>query len=239
MPDLEQRLRAVAPDVDWPATPDLATAVVGRIARGGAARERRGSLRRPRLALAVVLAVLVPATGALAFPSARDDVLEWLGVKGVTVERAEELPPIEELGVAHIGRPVSLDEAARLAGYPVALPGALGPPGHVRFDAPTRTVVTVHGNVVVFQAPGALDREVVRKIVTTSTQVHAVSVDGRPGMYLSGLEHAVLLGRPDGETGGARPAADTLVFSRGDTVVRIEAETLPLQRALEIARSMR
>src|SRR5687768_162562 len=73
----------------------------------------RGGRRRRRLVLAVAIGavLLVPAAGALAFPSARHDVLEWLGVEGATVTRATELPPALELRVEELGAVVSLAEA--------------------------------------------------------------------------------------------------------------------------------
>src|SRR4051794_37089033 len=51
MPDLRDDLRALAADVDWPATPDLATAVLMRLLAGSdasahpAARPRPGARR--------------------------------------------------------------------------------------------------------------------------------------------------------------------------------------------------
>ena len=65
-----------------------------------------------------------------------------------------------------------------------------------------------------------------------------VSVGGASGLYIADMPHAVLLGRPE-EDVPARLASDTLLFSRGNTLFRIEAEDLDLDRALEIARSLR
>ena len=237
MPDLEQRLRALAADVDWPETPDLSSVVVSRI---GERPKRRGFARPRRLGVAVALALLVPAGGAVAFPSVRDDVLEWLGVKGAKVERADELPRVERrLGVEHIGRPVSLADARRLARFRVVLPAALGPPDRVRFDDATGAVVSIHGDVVLFQGRGELRRDLIGKIVTGGTRVREVDVDGGYALYVAGMPHAVLIGRPDEAETPARLASDTLLFNRGDLLVRIEAERLPLERALEIARSVR
>src|SRR5687768_9710297 len=113
---LEHELRAL--EVEWPATPDLAGAVLVRLrtepapeptrrglrrrlrpepARRGLRRRlrpepaRRGLRRRLRPALAWSAAVLVAAFGVTmaASPSARSAVLEWLGLKSVKVERRE------------------------------------------------------------------------------------------------------------------------------------------------------
>jgi len=81
----------------------------------------------------------------------------------------------------------------------------------------------------------------VRKLVTTRSRVRAVRVGGSPGVYIDGAPHVYLYAAPDGTVreDHARLAADTLVFSRGDTLVRIEGRDLPLDRALRIARSLR
>src|SRR5687768_4073515 len=106
MPGLETRLRVLAEEAVWPATPDLAAAVAAtpRAGRARAAVDRgRAALglgraapgRRPaaRRALAVLLAalLLVPAA-AVAFPGARDDVLEWLGLREVEIRRVPAPP---------------------------------------------------------------------------------------------------------------------------------------------------
>jgi hypothetical protein len=245
MPDLEDRLRALAADLEWPPTPDLATAVAGRVASGvadrGGRRERRRFVRRRRLAVALVLALLVPAAGAIAFPSARDDVLEWLGVKGATVTRAKDLPAAEALRVEDLGRRVSLAEAEQAVGFPPAVPQALAAPREVRFDAATDTVTLVYDGLLVSQTPGALRRELVDKVVTTRSRVRPTTVEGRPGVFIEGAPHYVLFARPNGTIAEdrGRLAGDTLVYNRGGTLVRIEARDLSLARAREIARSIR
>lgn len=239
MPELEARLRALATEVEWPPTPDLSSAVVRRVAQ----RQRRPRrLTRPRrLAIALALALLVPAAGALAFPSARDDVLEWLGVKGATVTRAKDLPPAGGLRVEDLGRRVSLAEAERAAGFPPAVPQALGAPREVRLDAATDTVTLVYDGLLVSQTPGALRRELVEKVVTPRSEVRALTVGGRRGVFIEGAPHYVLFERPDGTIAEdrGRLAGDTLVYTRDGTLVRIEARRLSLERATEIARSMR
>src|SRR5215211_7848406 len=71
MPELEARLRALADEVAWPATPDIAGAVA-RAPRERAPRRFAPHRRGTRRALAALLAalLLVPAA-AVAFPGAR------------------------------------------------------------------------------------------------------------------------------------------------------------------------
>lgn len=246
MPDrIEDRLRALRDEVAWPPTPDVARAVEARLAEArlapAAPPPRRFAPRPRRLALAVALALLVPSAGALAVPSVRDEVLDWLGLRGAEVRRAPSLPPAREPGADDLGRRVSLGEAARLAGFRPAVPAALGPPREVRFDARSGFVTLVYDGLVVAQARGALTRELLRKVVTTRSQVRAVRVGGAPGVYIDGAPHAYLYAAPDGTVreDRARLAGDTLVLNRGDTLVRIEGRRLPLDRALLIARSLR
>jgi hypothetical protein len=238
VPELEDRLRALGERLDWPPTPDLATAVAERIReerRRPAGRPRPARRRRSRLAIAVAVALLVPAAGALAFPSARDGVLEWLGLKGAEVRRVPELPPARE---PDLGRRVSLTEARRLAGFRPLVPSALGPPREVRYEAATGFVTLVHDGVLVAQARGALTRELVEKAVHTTTGVRAVRVGGAAGVFIDG-PHTYLYERPGRVIGEDRPrrAGRALVFNRGDVLVRIEG---PAQaEALRIARSLR
>jgi hypothetical protein len=234
MPELEDRLRALAAEVAWPGTPDLAPRVMRQLP------SRRREARRLRVAIAVALLLLVPAAGAIAFPSARDDVLEWLGVQGATVTRSAELPPAEPLRLADLGRRVSARDAERLAGSPPARPRALGPPDQIRYDRATDTITHVHGDLLVSHTPGSLTRELVEKVVTTQ-RVRAVRVEGRPAVFIDGAPHYVLYVRTDGRIAESRGrlAGDALVFTRGGMLVRIEAPDLSLARAREIARSLR
>src|SRR5687767_15193582 len=100
MPDLELQLRALAEDTVWPATPDIAAAVAraprerrtGARARVRAALAPRGRRARRVIAAGLALLLLVPAA-AVAFPGARNDVLEWLGLRDVEIRRVPSPPP--------------------------------------------------------------------------------------------------------------------------------------------------
>ena len=128
MADLELQLRALAADAAWPPTPDLQSAVLARLAAGpepAPAPEPRPALRRRRrlLAAAVAALVLVPAAGAVAFPHARDDVLEWLGLRNVEVRRVPEAPPATRPQLENdLGRLVPLAVAERESGFRAAIP---------------------------------------------------------------------------------------------------------------------
>ena len=79
MPELESALRALGAQIEFPATPDLASGLRGRL-------ERPRSRRRP---LIIALAALVVVVGAiLAVPPARTAVLDWLGLPETRVGHA-------------------------------------------------------------------------------------------------------------------------------------------------------
>ena len=237
MPELEQRLAQMRAEVAWP-----------RHARPSPTPCRRTWPMRParpqrtwRVAVVVALALLVPVTAAFAFPEARDDVLEWLGVKGAEVRREPTLPAAKEPALADLGDLVTLEEAERRAGFDVETPSVLGDPLEVRHDPATDFVTQIFdGPVLVAQVDGALDRRLLMKVVGPGTGVSEVDVDGHDGIYIEGPRHVYLYVRSDGSIAEAEPrlAGNTLVFSRDDLLFRIEAEDLTLDRALEIARSL-
>src|SRR5437763_10465393 len=109
MSDLEQALRQLAAEIDWPSPPRVHLRLV----------EHAQPRRRTRLV--VVLALLAVAVGvALAVPQARSAILRFFHLGGVTIERVETLPPARERPLtAELGRPVSKAEADRMLGAPV------------------------------------------------------------------------------------------------------------------------
>ena len=69
--------------------------------------------------------------------------------------------------------------------------------------------------------------------------ITTVDVGGATGYWISGDPHVFLYEDGDGVIREVRTALDTLVWSRGDVVVRVEGGDLTLERALEIATSVR
>src|SRR3954463_4448267 len=154
MSDLERTLVELGRGLDWPETPDVATAVRARLGEP----EVRRSRTRPLVVALVVLAVAIGA--ARLGPRARPSILRFFHLGGVTVERVDRLPRTRPLGRLELGAPVSLAEAESRLGYPVLLPdgdrpdrayydGAIGgvnllwgDPAHPRLlvsEFPTRT----------------------------------------------------------------------------------------------------
>ncbi len=222
MPELDVALRELGRHVEFPPTPDLASALRGRL-------ERPRRWRRP---LAIALAVLVVAVGAvLAVPPARTAVLDWLGLRGVSIVRVDELPPTPATGRLDLGRAVTPEET------PLWL---LTPD-----DEPDRIYV---GNGMVSLLWGTPDRvrllltefqgeAAIEKLIETGTSVERVTVNGEPGVWLE-EPHLVffedLRGRVRQSTG--RLAGKTLLWQHGEVTLRLEGD-LSKEEALRIART--
>jgi hypothetical protein len=234
--DLERDLRALGERLEWPATPDIASAMeqrLGEVADPTVGRRRSGQPRRfvrRRLVVALAALVLVPAGAAFG-----DEVLEWLGLKSVEVERVPRLPDDARRPVVDgLGERVSLAQAERRAGFAPVVPDALGSPQEIRIDGRVVTLVYRRGDVLLAQLPGALDRNLLTKIAGPGTDVRRVP----DGLFFSGREHAYLYRRPGGEVAEDRPrlAGDTFVTERGDVLLRLEAPRLTVARARALLR---
>ena len=240
MPELELALRQLGAAVDFPPEPDLVAGVRRRL---GEAPSRRWA---PRRLVAVALAVVVLAVGAaMAVPSARTAVLDWLGLKGVEVTRVDKLPKVSLLSDSGLGNPVTLAEArGRAPGLVEPHLKNLGAPDEVYFSAevPGGQVTFLWGTkeearLLLTQSPGEAFAE---KMLGPRTDAEVADVDGRPGVWFSGDAHYFVYrdrrGRIREET--ARLARNTLLWQHGELTVRLEGE-LSKNAALEIARSVR
>lgn len=235
-PGLEAQLRSLGREVAWPAAPDAA-ALAAAVAAAVAVPRPPARFRPPRrvmLRAALALAVLAAALGvAFAVPPARTGLLDLLGLKGVSLVRVRTLPPVAPAGAAVLrGRRVSLREARRLAGFPVAVP-PLGPPAEVRFDEQTGAVGVVWGTPVRVRLVELPLDVVVEKIAASGMDVRPVEVGGAPGAWLSGAPHAIL-----GIFTQPSLAGNTLLWERDGVTFRLDGR-LSLAEALRIARAAR
>jgi hypothetical protein len=242
MPELELVLQELGRQVEFPPTPDLASTVRQRL---GAAPRRRFALPRRR-ALAVAFAILAVAVGAvMAVEPARTAVLEWLGIKGVTIVRLEKLPDAPLTNEVGLGERVTLEEARRRAPW-LAEPDADDPgaPDEVYFsaDVPGGQVTFLWGTrqearLLMTQSPGSAFAE---KMLQPESETERTDVDGRPAIWFFGEEHFFVFrdrrGALQEDTG--RLVGNTLLWQLGDLTVRIEGD-LSKEQALEIARSVR
>jgi hypothetical protein len=246
MRDLEQELRALA--IDWPQTPDLATAVRART-------ERQRSRRPMRRRLAVVLLVLAGTT--MAIEPARSAILEALGLKGARIERREPTatpappPPGAALGAGlGLGDPVTLDQARRAIGFAPALPGeGLGKPdavfeanGHVsllyraRSGLP-RAAETGAGLLISEQL--ATVSPYIDKAAGAGTRVERLAIGTDPAYRLSGAPHGFAYAPREGDPRmeDQRLAGPTLLVEHDGVLIRIEGR-ISRARAIAIAESI-
>ena len=237
---LEDRLRELAADVDWPPTPDLAGAVLARI-EADAPAPRRSLLAlgrsRARAVVAAVVALLV--AGAIVEP-VRSAVLDVLGIAGRDRVIRVPGPPDTSRPALDRGAPTTLELARRRVSFPIRLPRALGAPREVRIsDAIAGGAVTlVYPDATLLEFEGGLD-PVLQKRVAAEAQARTVTVAGGPGLFITGLRELDILDR-DGhvvQARGALASADTLVWQRDGVAYRLETRG-GLRRALEIARSV-
>lgn len=242
MPELELALRELGRQVEFPPTPDLASTVRQRL---GAAPRRRFALPRRR-ALAVAFAILAVAVGAvMAVEPARTAVLEWLGIKGVTVVRVEKLPEAPLTNEVGLGERVTLEDARRRAPWLVEPDeDDPGTPDEVYFsdDVPGGQVTFLWGTrqearLLMTQSPG---RAFAEKMLQPESQTEQTNVDGRPAIWFFGEDHFFVFrdrrGELQEETG--RLVGNTLLWQLGDLTVRLEGD-LSKEQALEIARMVR
>ena len=241
MSELELALLALGRELDWPSEPNLEPAVRRRLVAAPA--RRRLPARRTLAFAAAVLAVAVGAV--MAVPQTRAAVLDLFGLRGVSIERVETLPPVPKAAPRLLlGERISLDEARERVDFDVVVPDALGEPDEVWWQGspPGGMVSFVYGSsteprALVTEFRGTV-REVVFKKAAAGTRIEPVEVDGQPGYWLSGEPHVFSYFDRRGEFRQelVRLAGNTLLWERGALTMRLEA-SISKAEALAIARS--
>ncbi|MEX2464341.1 MAG: hypothetical protein WD428_00540 [Gaiellaceae bacterium] len=237
MPELELALTQIGRELDLPETPDLAPRVRERLAAGS----------RPRRRLVLAFATVAVAVGAaMAVPQSRAAILEFFGLRGVEIQRVEELPPVPRQTTLDLGEELALEQAAARAGFEVVIPEELGEPDHVYYlDFPLGGMVSfVYGDTqeprALFTQFRATVRESIFKKVLENTQIEPLSIDGQPGFWLTGEPHVFYYVDAQGmfDDENIRLAGDVLLWERGQLTLRLEGD-LSKADAAEIARSVR
>lgn len=251
--DLERQLSRL--ELDWPATPNLASAVRSQIVM------RRRPWFESRWAMAAAAAVVAVAALVVYTPS-RDAIAGWINLHTFfrTVPHLATPTPLppgplgQRLG---LGDQSTLGQARAAVKWQVLLPASLGQPDEVYIqpppDAPSGGEVTLvyaaraglpaagetGVGVLITEARGALNSNFFGKTIGPGTTIEPVSVAGHSGYWIAGAPHT--FGFLD-SSGGVRfetlrLATNTLVIDVGGTVVRIEG-SLTKAQALEIAASL-
>jgi hypothetical protein len=231
---LERDLRELGGEIAWPATPRLQLELEP-------ARRRFGStaLRPVALGLAVLLVALA---GVLALsPGARRAFLEIFRLKGATVELVETLPDVRPQGI-DFGERVDREEAERRVGFELLGLDGVDPDAVYVLD--DRLASLVYGDpgrprLVLSQLRGAVYEGFLKKAGTRGTSVEQVTVDGEPGLFVSGDEHFVMFRDEFGGITDERTylAGTVLLWNRGDLLLRLEGD-LTREEALELAGSV-
>ena len=247
MSELERKLLALGRGLEAPQAPDLWPAVRSRLSVGPGPQRFQW-----RSALVLAFAALALAVGAaFAVPPARTAILEWLGLSGVKIERVPEQPRAPVGADLGLGRPVSLAEARRLAGYPVLVPSLAGferpsevwfgpslPGGQVAFVYPRSD--SRHPRILLTQFRAEPGFQYIGKLAAPGTRIEPVTVNGEPGYWLAGEPHAFLFVDPQGRIRDEtlRLAGNTLLWQYGALTLRLEGAGTKAE-ALAIARSLR
>jgi hypothetical protein len=246
MTPLELMLREAGAEIAWPATPDLASAVVPQI-QGLTDRQigdtprapRRMRVRRP-LALALAILLLLAATAA-AVPGIREPVLDWLGLRSVKVERVPRpLPEPPGLGLG-LGEHTTLAKAVARIEFKPLIPTGLGRPAvyYEAFPAGGQLALVYRGgNLFITEVQGNLRREYLFKFLQPGTGVSAVTINGERGLWFQGQHQYAYADRNgDIRTDSVRTAGKVLLWRSGDLLLRMEGARSK-QEALRIARSL-
>jgi hypothetical protein len=221
--DLELALAGLGRELAYPPTPDLASAVGRRLA---AARPRR---RRRRL-LVLACAILFATAGiAAAFTG---------GLHGLRLVFVDRIPPVRPDRSLDLGLQVKQDEARRLAGFRLIVPGPpLRAPAawFVESIAEGRVVTLVWGarqdlpsprhgvSVLATESPGRVERWFATKLVGPDAKITPTTVNGGAGLWITGAPHAIAW-----STGGAfaqqkiRLVGNVIVWNQGPLLLRIE-----------------
>ena len=157
--------------------------------------------------------------------------LRFLGIKGATVIRVEELPPAATTPT-EFGESVSLREAERVVGFRPLLIDGRRPDG-VRIDRfSPYFIMLLYGEPELRLRLTQMVGGTIEKYARIDQRVERVEVDGEPGLWVQG-RHVV-----SGLFGEPRLAGNVLLWEREGLTLRLEARVTK-EQAIELARSVR
>jgi hypothetical protein len=240
--DLDQRLAELGRELEFPRTPDLAASVRRLIATQPVgprfpARRAVGRARSRRLLLALGL-LLVLAGTALAVPPVRHAIERVFDLQGASVVRGV-VPPAPGARALGLGRSIPVSRVRTAASFRALLPARTPDAAYAASDVSGGRVTLVVGRFLVMEFRGQAN-PFMEKVIGQATHVTRVSVNGGPGVYLSGAPHELFFQDAAGNvrTDAVRLAGNLLLWQQGPVIVRIEGAPT-LAAALELARSLR
>jgi hypothetical protein len=235
--DLEGALDDLAAHLDHPRGDQLADAVRRRIGTPAPVAGRRPDRSRSLVAVAAVLVLMIVA--ALAISPARHAIADWLGIGAVEVRRSDRPPP--GTGTSSHSVPGSpggtssheladrrLTEARTIVDFTIAIPrdASVGPLAGVEVDrrVPGGLVALRYARFTLVEVTSyAADPAPIAKLISPATRVEAVTVNGNPGMWITGA-HAIgyldRSGRLERDT--VRRSGSVLIWERAGVTYRVE-----------------
>ena len=208
--------------------------------------------------------IAAAAVATAAVPSLREEVLEWVGLRGATIERVPTLPKDVQRRLSHVvGRPTTLGAAADALAFTPLLPTGLGDPSGVFIAAGTYppggelTLTYPPGpglprskysgvGLLVDQVDGRLAPGTFGKLMPPTTGAERFRIDGNLALWIEGLHgfYRQLHGyyykdsHHNFTSGKVRLTGNSLLVQRGPVLVRLEGE-FDRAEAGRIARSLR
>jgi hypothetical protein len=204
---------------------------------------RRPAIPHLRLALLIALAVLLLAAGAVAaVPSARHAVLEFLGLRGETIERVPKLPEnVRAKPNWKLGRPTTLAVARHGLTFEPLVPSGIAGPNGVFLDPGIlggalnltyppqpglpRSRLTGVG-LLIDELNGQAAPGFYGKMVPPGARIERFRLHGQFAVWIEGL-HAFFY-KPSADytfhIGRSRLAADALVVQHGNVMIRLEGK---------------
>jgi hypothetical protein len=253
-------LAEVAPEVEFPPTPQLSPAVRRRIESGPLPVGRihlprtRAPVWRLLATAACVLIVVLGVTLTLS-ATARRAVADLLGIVGIHITFDEDagagLDPEPDL---RLGERVDLATARDRAGFSVAVPGrdvtkglgravyydpAVGSTGMVSLVYPPAADRLAELDLLVTQFRAAVDQAYLKKLSVTEGGVVYTSVGPEPAFWV-GHRHLLyyVTGEIEPVEESARLAGKVLLWEEGGVTYRVEGAP-SLRAALRVAHGLR
>jgi hypothetical protein len=241
---LEARLTALGRALEFPRLDSLVDDVLAELDDkvdnvdgsddvDGPGHQRLSRWRRPLLVAAALL--LVATTVALAVPASRRTIAGWLGFDALRIERVDVVPPTLTVPPATVPSD-RLAQAAAEVGVTPLVAAQLGPPVFVATPS-NRYLVVGYDEALLVTLPGTIGPDLFVKSVGPEAEVHTIQLFGAPAYWITGDPHFFMYRDEDGRPREVRPAAASLVWQRGDVIVRIEGD-VSMERAIEIAESV-
>ena len=162
------------------------------------------------------------------------------GLRGARVQRVPRLPalPPGAVAVRGLGERIPLSHARAAASFRALLPAPPATAAYVARDVAGGRVTIADGPLLITEFRGTTG-PYLQKLVGPGTGTRRVSVDGAPGLWISGTEHELFFTDADGmvRTDTARLAGNVLLWQRGPLLLRVEGAR-SLAAALREARSL-